>query len=134
MKFCLNKMMLSPTPTQYYLVRIRLQRIISFVTSFKISKWLKKYYFMLRFFFIRSAPKHNYPISTPLRKIFKTKTIAVLLAKQNSDASGHHLNKQEQNISMHGKFIIKLLLNFNKRSFNINFYTDFVLLFIIHSS
>ena len=32
-------------PTQHYLVWIRLQRKISFVTSFTNSKWLKKYYF-----------------------------------------------------------------------------------------
>ena len=31
------------TPTQHYLVWIRFQRKISFVTSFTISKWLKKY-------------------------------------------------------------------------------------------
>jgi hypothetical protein len=35
--------MLPPTPTQHYLFWIRLK--ISFVTSFTISKWLKKHYF-----------------------------------------------------------------------------------------
>ena len=39
--------MLPPTPTQLYLVSIRFQRKISFVTSFTISNWLKKYYFSL---------------------------------------------------------------------------------------
>jgi hypothetical protein len=34
------------TTTQHYLVWIRLQRKISFVKSFTISKWLKKYYFL----------------------------------------------------------------------------------------
>ena len=33
--------MLPPNPKQHYLVLIRLQRKISFVTSFTISKWLK---------------------------------------------------------------------------------------------
>ena len=37
--------MLPHTPTQFYLVWIRFWRKISFVTSFTISKWLKKYYF-----------------------------------------------------------------------------------------
>ena len=32
-------------PTQHYLVSIRLLRKISFVTSFTIFKWLKKYFF-----------------------------------------------------------------------------------------
>ena len=31
-------------PYQHYLVWIRLQHKISFVASFTISKWLKKYY------------------------------------------------------------------------------------------
>ena len=35
--------MLPQTTTQHYLVWIRLQLKISFVTSFTISKWLKKY-------------------------------------------------------------------------------------------
>ena len=40
--------MLPPTPTQqHYLVLIRLQRKISFVASFTISRWLKKYYCIL---------------------------------------------------------------------------------------
>ena len=38
----------TPTPTQHYLVWNRLQRKISFVTSFTISKWLKKYYYHAR--------------------------------------------------------------------------------------
>ena len=37
------------SPTQHYLVSIRLTRKISFVTSFTISKWLKKYYFQVCF-------------------------------------------------------------------------------------
>ena len=36
--------MLPPTPTQLYLVWIIFRRKISFVTSFAISMWLKKYY------------------------------------------------------------------------------------------
>ena len=36
--------MLPPTPTQLYLVSIKFRRKISFVTSFTISDWLKKYY------------------------------------------------------------------------------------------
>ena len=36
----------APTPTQHYLVWIRLQRKTSFVTSFTISNWIKKYYYM----------------------------------------------------------------------------------------
>ena len=36
--------MLPPTPTQLYFVSIRFRRKISFVTSFTISNWLKKYY------------------------------------------------------------------------------------------
>ena len=39
-----NNMMLPPTPTQYYLVWIRLQCKNSILPSFTISKWLKKYY------------------------------------------------------------------------------------------
>ena len=39
--------MLPPTPTQLYLVWIRFRRQISFVTTFIISKWLKKYYYLL---------------------------------------------------------------------------------------
>ena len=39
--------MLPPTPTQHYLLWIRFRRKISYVTSFTISKWLKKYYFFL---------------------------------------------------------------------------------------
>ena len=38
-----NKIIL--TPTQHNLELIRLQRKISIVTSFTISKWLKKYFF-----------------------------------------------------------------------------------------
>ena len=38
--------MLPPTLTQLYLVSIRFRRKISFVTSFTISDWLKKYYFI----------------------------------------------------------------------------------------
>ena len=38
--------MLPPTPTKLYLVSIRFRRKISFVTSFTISKCLKKYYFL----------------------------------------------------------------------------------------
>ena len=37
--------MLPPTPTQLYLVSIRFWRKISFVTSFIISNWPKKYYY-----------------------------------------------------------------------------------------
>ena len=36
--------MLPPAPTQLYLGWIRFRRKISFVMSFTISKWLKKYY------------------------------------------------------------------------------------------
>ena len=39
--------MLPLTPTQHYLAGIRLQRKIYFVTSFTISKWLKKSLFMI---------------------------------------------------------------------------------------
>ena len=39
--------MLPPTPTQFYLVWIRFRRKISFVMSFTISEWLKKYYFIV---------------------------------------------------------------------------------------
>ena len=45
--------MLPPTPTQHYLVLITLQRIISFVMSFTISRWLKKYYYYDTFFIER---------------------------------------------------------------------------------
>ena len=46
----LNKIMLPPTPTQLYLVLIWFRHKISFVTSFTISKWLKKYYRYYNFF------------------------------------------------------------------------------------
>ena len=36
--------MLPPTPTQHYLVLIRLQRKFSFIMSFTIFKYPKKYY------------------------------------------------------------------------------------------
>ena len=42
--------MLPTTPTKHYLVWNRLQRITSFVKSFKIYKWLKKYYSIYFFF------------------------------------------------------------------------------------
>ena len=38
--------MFPPTPTEHYLVWIRLQQKISYVASFAFSKWLKKYYFI----------------------------------------------------------------------------------------
>ena len=43
--------MLPPTSTQLYHVSIRFRRKISFVTSFTISNWLKKYYLKLLFNF-----------------------------------------------------------------------------------
>ena len=39
------------TPTQLSLVSIRFRRKISFVTSFTISNWLKKYYFHVLLFY-----------------------------------------------------------------------------------
>ena len=51
--------MLPPTPTQHYLVSIRLQRKISFVTSFTISKWLKKYYSTETCFWLLKSSEHN---------------------------------------------------------------------------
>ena len=44
-----NKIMLPSTPTQHYLVWIRLQLRISFVTSFTSYKLLKKYYFKFNY-------------------------------------------------------------------------------------
>ena len=43
-----NKIMLPSTPTQHYLVWIKLQRKISLVTSFTLSKWLKRNIIILK--------------------------------------------------------------------------------------